>query len=142
MKKLPIIKEIMDKVFVKFDADTSVKEAVTILTKKHLLGACVVDKDENILGVLSEKACFRLYVQAYRKNNPAVVEQARVRDIMRPELKTVTSSMNLFDVAQIFLKNEFRRMPVVDNGILVGQVTQRDILRTIQDYAWKEKKKD
>ncbi len=125
----------MQKVFLKFESDTPLKEAVTILGRKRLFGACVVDREGAISGVLSEKECLKLYYEAFKEKNTDYLEKKTVSDVMRPEFKTVPSKMNLFDVAQIFLNNEFRRMPVVDSGKLVGQITRRDIVRAIQQYV-------
>lgn len=132
----------MQKVFLKFESDTPLKDAVNILGRKRLFGACVVDKDDKVLGVLSEKECLKLYTQAFKEKNPAQLENKTVCDILRPEFKTVPEKMNLFEVAQIFLQNEFRRMPVVDEGKLIGQITRRDIVRAIQDYVRVETRKD
>ena len=142
MKKQPTVKEIMQKVFLKFEPETPLKNAVNILGRKRLFGACVVDQDDRVLGVLSEKECLKLYTQAFKENNPEHIENKTVFDILRPEFKTVSGEMNLFDVAQIFLQNEFRRMPVVDEGKLIGQITRRDIVRAIQDYVRVETIKD
>lgn len=142
MKKQPTVNEIMQKVFLKFESDTPLTEAVTILGRQRLFGACVVDIDGNVLGVLSEKECLKLYAEAFKEKNTENLEKKTVCDIMRPEFKTVPSKMSLFDVAQIFLQNEFRRMPVVDDGELVGQITRRDIVRAIQEYVRGETIKD
>lgn len=40
---------------------------------------------------------------------------------------TITSAMTIVDALQIMRSNKFRRLPVVDNGKLVGIVTDRDL---------------
>lgn len=40
---------------------------------------------------------------------------------------TITSSMTILDALQLMRSNKFRRLPVVDNGKLVGIVTDRDL---------------
>ena len=142
MKKQSTVKEIMDKAFLTIESDTTIKDAVAILGRKKLFGACVVDGDGKILGILSEKECLKIYTEAFKAKNPGMLEKTKVGSIMRPDYKAVPSRMSLFDVAQIFLENEFRRMPVVDSGELVGQITRRDIVRAIQAYATGERIED
>ncbi len=135
MQKLPNVNEIMDKVFLTFTYDTSVREAVETLGKERLFGACVVDETGKLLGILSEKQCLKIYKKALLENNVSLLEEAKVTDIMYPEFKTVPPNTGIVDVAQIFLTSEFRRMPVVDSGKLVGQITRRDIVRAIQKFS-------
>lgn len=46
---------------------------------------------------------------------------------MTPNPTTITSAMSIVDALQIMRSNKFRRLPVVDNGKLVGIVTDRDL---------------
>ena len=56
-----------------------------------------------------------------------------VRQVMTTDLVTVPRGMNIYFAAGIFLANRFRRLPVVDDGKLVGAITRFDILRAIRD---------
>jgi len=125
----------MDAEFLKVDAATSVKEAVGLIWKKRLFGACVVDKEGKLVGILAEKECLKIYHQALATNNPRCLAETTVGEIVPGDARTVPSTMNLLDLAQIFLEHEFRRLPVVDGGVLVGQVTRRDLIRAILKYA-------
>jgi CBS domain-containing protein len=40
--------------------------------------------------------------------------------------------MDIYYVAGIFLKNKFRRLPVVEDGKIVGAITRFDLLRVVQ----------
>ena len=52
---------------------------------------------------------------------------------MTDVVSTVKPNSDLFSVADVFLQHNFRRMPVVEGKILVGQISRRDVLRAIQD---------
>jgi len=48
--------------------------------------------------------------------------------------------MNIFDAANKFLESKRRRFPIVENGKLVGQISQKDILKAalkLKGHNWK-----
>ena len=51
---------------------------------------------------------------------------------MSTDVQTVNPDTDILQVAKIFLESKFRRLPVVENGRLVGQISRRDVLRAIQ----------
>ncbi len=49
---------------------------------------------------------------------------------MTKEVDTVSTNTSLMEVAERFMKQRFRRYPVIDDdGLLVGQVSRLDVLR-------------
>ncbi len=122
------VKDIMTKKLVTFQSDMRVRAAIESLLKHKISGAPVVDENGNLVGVLSEIDCMSTIIQdLYYSDSGGSVE-----DFMSTEITTVNSEMGLIDLAEIFQIKHFRRLPVVDNGILVGQVSRRDVLKAIQ----------
>lgn len=132
MKKNLKVEDLMDRVFVTFDPNTPVREAVDILGKKRLFGACVANKEGQVLGILSEKKCIELYNRAIAEDSSDIVDNAKVSEIMYDEFKSIPKTTGITEAAEIFLSTEFRRMPVVDSGKLIGQITRRDIIRAVE----------
>jgi CBS domain-containing protein len=58
---------------------------------------------------------------------------AEVGRYMDREAKTITPNTDLLSVAQIFLNSPYRRLPVVKDGNLLGQVSRRDLLSAAAD---------
>ncbi len=54
---------------------------------------------------------------------------------MTLDLQTVTGQTSILDAAEIFLADHRRRLPVVDEGKLVGQISRRDLLRAMDDFS-------
>ena len=136
MKKPSKVEDIMDNVFLTFAPDMSVQEAVSKLLKERLFGACVKDKSGNVLGVISEKQCLKLYNDALLgKLSDDELRGTKVTEIMYPEFKIVPKDMGLMDVAQVFLNVAYRRLPVVERDQLVGQITRRDIVKAIDKFV-------
>ena len=122
------VKDIMAKKLVIFQPDMHVRAAIESLLKHKISGAPVVDENGTLIGVLSEIDCMPTIIQDLYYSDSG----GSVGDFMSTELTTVNSEMGLVDLAEIFQKKHFRRFPVVDNGILVGQVSRRDVLKAIQ----------
>jgi CBS domain-containing protein len=47
-------------------------------------------------------------------------------------VQTLTPDTNIVDAAIEFLNSPIRRFPVVENGVLIGQVSRRHILRAAE----------
>ncbi|MBS1150827.1 MAG: hypothetical protein H6Q89_2525 [Myxococcaceae bacterium] len=128
MAGLPIIRDYMDKVVPTLAPETGILEAVDFLLTKHVTGAPVVDDKGMVIGILTEKDCLRLLSTGMEADVP----RGTVRDFMSTNVTFVSPDMNVYFVAGLFLKASFRRLPVIENGKLVGAITRFDILRLIQ----------
>jgi FOG: CBS domain len=49
--------------------------------------------------------------------------------------ETIDASMDLYEAAKLFIGARRRRLPVLQNGRLVGQLSRRDLLRAIRDWS-------
>lgn len=122
--KIPVVRDFMTTKLVTLKPSMGIYEAIDILLKNKISGASVVDDDKNLVGVLSEKDCLRIFAHGAYNQLPG----GRVADYMSKIMKTVGPDEGLFNVAEIFLANPFRRLPVLENGKLVGQISRRDVL--------------
>ena len=48
---------------------------------------------------------------------------------MAKNVETIDGNMDVFDAANKFLSSKRRRFPIVENGKLIGQISQKDILK-------------
>lgn len=70
------------------------------------------------------------------------MEDTSVEKYMSKEVDVISPDMNLFDVANLFLKSKRRRFPVVEDDKIIGIVSQKDVLRTalmLKGFSWKHK---
>lgn len=109
--------------------DTDANEAITLLLKHQISGMPVVDEAGKLVGMLSERDCLKTLVDAEYHDWPT----ALVKDLMSTETVTVSPQTGIVAVAEMFLNNKLRRLPVIDDGRLVGQISRRDVLRAIQE---------
>ena len=131
MDKMPIVSDFMDHEFVKFTPDMSVATAIESLLKHAMTGAVVTNNQNELVGVLSEKECLQKITQDAYHRTP----EGSVADYMQTDgIQTIAPDTDIIEASQAFVKNTFRRMPVVQDGKVVGQITRRDILRGMQDF--------
>ena len=114
---------------VTFTPGMDVMNAINILVKHRISGAPVIDDRGNLVGLLSEKDCMRVAVQAGYYEELG----GRVADYMTENVTTVESEASVLDVAKLFMENGPRRYPVVEDNRLVGQISRRDVLKALVD---------
>ena len=58
---------------------------------------------------------------------------------MVKDVDTIDKNMNIFDAASKFISSSRRRFPVVENGKLIGQLSQKDVLKaalSVKGNTW------
>jgi CBS domain-containing protein len=87
----------------------------------------VVNDKNELIGMISEGDCIKHISESRYYNMPMdvnLIDQRMVRNV-----ETIDGNMNIFDAANKFLNEKRRRFPIVENGQLVGQISQKDILK-------------
>lgn len=125
MREIPKVKDLMSKQVFVLRPNERMTEAMRHLTKRKISGAPVVDKNGQLVGILSEKDFMRMFFSGIYNRLPG----ALVRDYMSTELTTCSKEDDLITVSEVFFRNTFRRLPVVQEGRLVGLISRRDVLK-------------
>ena len=95
-------------------------EVLKILKNKHISGVPVL-KDSKVVGIVTRTNLLQ---------NP---EEEQLALLMTRDPITISPGSDLQTAARLLLKHGIRRLPVVDNGKLVGLVTVADVVGTIAD---------
>lgn len=113
--------------------DQSINEVINIMIEKRISGAPVLDENRKLIGIISERDCLRIIVDQAYHNLPH--SEPKVADYMTRDVKTMSPNNNVVEAATEFLNSPIRRMPVVENGVLIGQVSRIDILRAAKSIS-------
>jgi acetoin utilization protein AcuB len=97
--------------------EATVEEALSILAEKKQRHLPVVDADENLVGIVSEK-------DLLRAKGEDAVENVMTRDVI-----TVTEYTALEDAARIMADHKISSLPVMRDGRLVGIITETDLFK-------------
>ncbi len=122
------VKDHMAASLITFTADTDVLHAIHLLIENGISGAPVIDNLGNIVGLLSEKDCLKVALEASYHGQYG----GTVADYMTPKVITVDANASILEVAKMFLDAPYKRYPVVDDNRLVGQISRRDVLKAFE----------
>ncbi len=129
MNRPILARDIMTTKLVTLSPHMDVFEAIGLLVKFKISGAPVVDPQGNYLGVFSEKCSMKVLVESAYDGLPTWEVEA----FMDTQPRTIAEDTDLLSIAQIFLETNFRRLPVITDGKLVGQISRRDVLRSAHE---------
>lgn len=128
----------MSRELITFRPDQSVEEVIQTLIRNKISGGPVVNSDNELIGIISEGDCLKDISESRYYNMP--MEQHKVENRMVKHVETIDGNMNIFDAANKFLESKIRRFPIVENGKLVGQISQKDVLKAaieLKGQNWK-----
>lgn len=121
------VRDYMTTKLITFRPEQSVQEVVESLIKYKISGGPVVNDRNELVGIISEGDCLKQLSESRYYNMP--LEHDNVEKRMAKDVETIDGNMDVFDAANKFLNSKLRRFPIVENGKLVGQISQKDILK-------------
>ncbi len=125
-KRMPVAHEIMATHLYMLKPHDDVFDAISTLLKRQFSGAPISDPDKSFLGVFSEKTSMSVLVEAAYSGIPT----SAVSAFANPDRnRIIDATTDLMTIARIFVETPYRRLPVVTNDKIVGQVSRSDVLK-------------
>lgn len=123
------LKEVMTEGVKAIDADSNIVEAARKLREEDVRGLVVIEEGEAVGVVVCRDITYDVTADGESARN------TKVSDIMSTDLIVAEEDEVLDDTAMAMAKNKISRVPVVRGDMLVGIVTQSDILRAWPGFA-------
>ena len=138
--------DVMTTQVVTVTADTPVAEVANLMLSQHVSGVPVLDRDGSLRGIVSEGDLMRraetgtdrrqrswwlrlVGDEAGEARDYVKTHGATAGDVMTHPVNSVSPEADLSEVAMLLEKRRIKRVPVVDDGKLVGLVSRADLLR-------------
>ena len=128
-------------------AQSSVKDAARIMLEQGISAVPVVDDDGRIVGIVSEGDLLHRaeagterrrpwWLEAFTEDSTLAAEFIKahsriVADVMTRDVVTATPETPLHEVAALLEKNRIKRVPIVENGALVGIVSRANLIQAV-----------
>ncbi|HLV82310.1 MAG TPA: CBS domain-containing protein [Devosia sp.] len=115
---------IMGTQYLTLEADTPIRQAAGLLHANGEEAAPVVDAAGALVGILTQKDCFRPAMMAsyYQQWRGTVGEQ------MSHPVRTIDATTDIVAAAEMFASEPHRSFPVLQSGQLVGMLRRDDVL--------------
>ena len=124
MKTGCYVHDVMTREVVVSDSSISVYEAAKLMAK-HEVGSIVVTDGDNPIGIVTEQDVARNVVA--KGKDP---KSTLVKDVIGKRLMSIKSNKDIYDAAVLMKVSEIKHLPVIDEGVLMGILTAKDIIRT------------
>jgi len=128
-----IIRDVMTKAPVTVTEDTNVTEAKALMTKNNFSKLPVLDKSKRVIGIItkndiqkaspSDATTLDMYELSY------VLSKLTVGKFMTKKVITVQETEVIEEAARLMVDNNIGCIPVMDDDVLVGIVTESDLFR-------------
>jgi CBS domain-containing protein len=133
--EIKYVQNVMNKNVITMKPKQLVSEAVKEMSTKNI-GCIIVLERSKPVGIITERDLTR---KVLLKNKDP--EKTTLEAIMTKSPLTLTPNTTIVDAARMMKKNKFRRFPIVEKGVLLGIITETDILygmtEMIKHLNWK-----
>jgi CBS domain-containing protein len=108
--------------------ESGVLDALQLMADKNT-GAVIVTKDDQVVGILSERDCVRKLDLAGRSAGNTAVQEIMTSDVLYVE-----AGQSVEECMAVMIDKNIRHLPVYENGKLLGIMSVRDVLKEVVDY--------
>jgi CBS domain-containing protein len=119
-----LVRDVMTREVRTVGINSGLMEAVRKMNKFNIGSVVVVDTDRNrLVGILTERDVLKS-IESYPE-----LSAIRVKQVMSHPLITVDAQANIEEAAKLMTEKSLKRLPVTEDGRLIGIITSSDIMR-------------
>lgn len=119
------VRDLMSKSVVTIAPEESAALAARLLSRHELGALPVCAADGTLVGIVTDRDIVTRCVAAGEEPG-----RVPVRDIMSPAPSVITSETPISDAARLMAQRQVRRLPVVEQGHVVGMLSLGDLARS------------
>jgi CBS domain-containing protein len=142
--------QIMTRFVVTVPPSASMTEIARCLAQHAISGVPVCEADGKLVGIITEGDLIRPVMRSREKRRdwwlrhladgtdlaPEFLNYVKgthtsARELMRADVVTATETTTVADIAELMVKNDIKRVPIVREGKVVGIVTRADLVKSL-----------
>lgn len=118
------VRDVMVKNVITVEAEAGIREAATLMNK-HEIGCLLVMKREKPVGIVTERDMLKRVLLKSKD-----VKKTKVSRIMSKPLVVGEPQTDIRDAVRLMVEGKIKRLPIVEDGHILGLVTLTDIVRS------------
>ena len=118
------LRKIMVENVVTIKPNDTIKKAAELMNL-HGISSLIVTDSGKPVGIITERDMLSRVL-----NKPTPVTETKAVDIMSKPVITASPNMRAGDAAKLMIEHNIKKLPIVENGRLVGLVSLTDLLRS------------
>lgn len=122
-------KDIMSRPIITEDEDAAVSKIAEDMEELGI-GSVVITKEGKPVGIITERDIALKVLLKDRRAN-----EVKAKEIMASPIVTIEAEASVDEACKLAAKKRIKRLPVVENGVLIGIVSIRDILTRKPEYV-------
>ncbi|MGP4075679.1 acetoin utilization AcuB family protein [Halobacillus sp. K22] len=126
-----LVEEIMKTEVITLSPEETIETALKLLHENHIRHLPIVDENNEVIGIVSDRDVRDASPSIFEEDATPDELQNPIRTIMTFPVTTVHPLDFVEEVASIFYEQEIACVPVTRNNILVGIITEKDMLYTL-----------
>lgn len=120
--------DIMTRNFIHVPENTNLYDCAKMMVKKRV-GSLMIKEGGALKGIITEKDIIWAVVKKTKKDLKSIL----AKEIMKRKVVTIKPSADITEAVSRFKKKKIRRLPVVEQGKLIGLLTEKDVLKIDPD---------
>ena len=139
--------DIMTQPVISVTAETTIAEAARLMLQHRISGLPVVDRSGSVVGIVTEGDLLRRSELGTERRRTRWIELLigpgrlaaeyvdahgrKVGDVMSEDVMSVTPQASLPEIVELMEKRRIKRLPIIEDGRLVGIVSRANLLRAL-----------
>lgn len=146
------VMDVMQTNVISIEMDMEIKEIARILYDNKISGVTVVDKEGNLVGVVTEGDLIHkeanpqipgvvgilgglIYYNGVKQYDSDLKKMIAVKasEIMTSDVVKIKKEASIEEAATLMVSRKIKQLPVIENGKIIGIVTRMDIIKTLME---------
>jgi CBS domain-containing protein len=122
-------KDVMSKSVATVREDANVIDIIRHLAENQITGLPVVSEDQRLLGIVTEKDILEILL------HDKDIKEKKAKDLMTTTITCFDEDEDLMKIFKCLVESNFRRVPILSDGKLVGIISRSDIINFLSRKA-------
>ena len=122
----PFIKKLLKRECITISSEETIKEVAALLAKKSIGAVPVTNKNEEVIGIVSERDIVRNL-----NNRDVDITSEKVATIMTKSVISAPKTVSSSDLMEIMTENKIRHVVIMEEKALLGIVSIGDVVKRL-----------